>query len=127
MLLVGIVWASLDAWALAFVVLSKLPPSSTNIADLSGYFDWGLALVGPCCFILGSILIMAGLKPHLGANLCLFASIILTGIRCYRLFNSFYPASLQVHHSYMFNVVLMVCALLIDFGSFRLYQLASRL
>jgi len=122
MLLVGTVWALAIAWA--FISLSGM---SAPISTRTIVVDYGLALIGPVCLILGPILILNGSRPRVGGLLSLLACLVLTGITIYQFAPSLHPDPLQVRPPYLLNAVLMGLVLLVDFGAFRLYQLVAKL
>ena len=121
MLLIGVVWALVVGWA--FVTLSGISvPVSTGTVVL----EYGLALVGPVCLVLGPILVMTGNRPHLGAILCFLSCLVLTGIECYQFSYSLHPSPLEMRPPYLLYAILIVLVLAADVGAFRLYQLTDK-
>jgi hypothetical protein len=114
LIIVGFVWALVVAWA--FVSLSGL---SVPVSTRAVIFDYGLALIGPVCLILGPILILSGSRSHTGATLVLLACLVLTGIMVYQLAPSLHPKLLQMRPPYVLYAVLMVLVLLVDVGAYR--------
>lgn len=120
MLIVGGIWILCIAWA--FLALSGMSvPVSTGRVIL----DYGLMSAVPTAMIVGSVLILRGLRQRLGAILIGAACLILTVLLAYEFAIDLHPQPLQMRPPYLLYAAVMLLVLLVDLAAWKLYQLAG--
>jgi hypothetical protein len=120
MLVVGGMW--ILCIACAFLALSGLSVPVSTGRVIVGY---SLMLAVPAAMIVGSVLILRGLRLRLGAILIGAACLILTALVAYECAIDLHPQPLQVRPPYLLYAAVMLLVLLVDLATWRLYRLAG--
>ena len=119
MLIVGGIWILCLAWAFLALSGMSVPVSAARVI-----LDYGLMLTVPTAMIVGSVLILRGIRLQLGSMLIGAACLVLTGLLAYEFAIDLHPQPLQMRPPYLLYVVVMLLVLLIDLAAWKLYRLA---
>lgn len=120
MLIVGGIWILCIAWAFLALGGMSVPVSAGRVI-----VEYGLMLAVPTAMIVGSVLILRGLRPRLGATLIGAACLILTVLLAHEFAIDLHPQPLQMRPPYLLYAVVMLLILLVDLAAWKLYRLTG--
>ena len=123
LLVVGCVWALFMVWLV--LLFGGAADSLVGWAKAAPY--WCGMLAGPVVLIAGSVLLLRGTFPRVGAALIGIGCIILTGFALYNSITGLQRKPLQAPPPYLFYVALLLIMIFSDAALYKIYKAIGRL